>query len=416
MFKVTPITVVVNASTVELSNEGKQQVCVVIADKVRQKHDQIASEGKVPPFTYCQWWWYRDNIEDWSVVNKQGRINVRLSKYLKEHGVELDEKAWNDINGTIAAHSYRKDVIYDITDDFSWNSGDFGDAGSCFWGSNEAARDVLMENGALALRFYEKTDRMGWYHASVDGVYYKGIGRCWIVQKKHGWILFNAYGPELESIRERVRIIFPNCETKMIRIQNERETTGLVYINRDGLGLYVTDKPEEVPNLLAREEYSDNHHAIQLGLNTESHTGRRCHECGERDEEGWWIDDNWVCHNCYDDHYFCCSYCGDNRRNYEANELTMWTRWYSGSVKHNTLVCESCLDYHSQCSDCETWVNDRDAYHYITCDTKGGESVCNMCIKSNYFKCEECEIYIKEDEVCSCQPKLLELEQEAELQ
>lgn len=93
----------------------------------------------------------------WNWKTTRGTFPKRLNKWLHTQG----HKATNDFLGkvgSIAGMSVTdKDTFeYDFDNRINWHSGDFGDYGSCYWGSNSAAKDMLRDNGAFALRFFDE--------------------------------------------------------------------------------------------------------------------------------------------------------------------------------------------------------------------------------------------------------------------
>ena len=69
----------------------------------------------------------------------------------------------------------------DVTQNFGWTRGMFGDAGSCWWGRHNASRSLLYHAGGFAVRLWNSEH---------------GVGRIWACPTQDGGVvLFNAYGP-----------------------------------------------------------------------------------------------------------------------------------------------------------------------------------------------------------------------------
>lgn len=180
---------------------------------------------------------------------KAGTLPKRIAKYIsKVYGRKIGEVATANLgmfmnqNSHIVGGSFE----FDFTDEFDWDAGDFGDAGSCFWSSNESARGIMRSNGVVAIRFYNR-DKGG-----------RGCARAWVAPApdRSGFVVFNAYGYSLEKTGQAV-IDWLTTETSapdgvttlrgyLSNMQNNGDTTGTVYINR-GLGYVVeplSDEPE----------------------------------------------------------------------------------------------------------------------------------------------------------------------------
>jgi len=104
--------------------------------------------------------------------------------FYKSHKLKLPQEKVAEIgrlarNGMPNGHSLR----FDTTTSLDWNVGDFGDDGSCFWGSLSWCRNLLQGNRAFAVRTYTKSGH--------------GSGRAWGIEHEGGVVLFNAYGRPL---------------------------------------------------------------------------------------------------------------------------------------------------------------------------------------------------------------------------
>lgn len=117
-----------------------------------------------------------------------GSLAKRIRNYLfSTYNYKASDALAQEI-GEIAAHAKNLTFDVDLTHDFSWRSGDFGDGGSCMWGSGDYAyaRCVTLPRlYASALRFYRNNvgrgrlwitpvplDQSGGYQAYVMNNYY----------------------------------------------------------------------------------------------------------------------------------------------------------------------------------------------------------------------------------------------------
>lgn len=125
-----------------------------------------------------------------------GSLAKRIRNYLhKEYDYKASDALAQEI-GDIAVHAKNLTFEVDLTKDFSWNSGDFGDAGSCMWGRGDYARArciTLPRLYASALRFYRND---------------AGRGRLWIIpvplDQSNGYqayVMSNYYGENVTPAR-----------------------------------------------------------------------------------------------------------------------------------------------------------------------------------------------------------------------
>lgn len=227
--------------------------------------------------------------------------------------------------GQIARRNSSDDSQYriDFTDKLNWQAGDYGDSGSCLWGSNESGRDAMQENGVQAVRFY---------HGNGDG-----YGRAWLYKWRGLWLLWNGYGVKGGTIGiARVLGQFWGMSYKKIYLSNQGNSGGQVYIN-GGRG-FVIGQADKLTNLSR----------IDLGFETLG----TCDSCGYDIHEG----ENYVtpdgedyCQDCFYEHYDYCVFCGETHYR-ETMYMTM---------PHYEDVCENCLDRHyERCEGCEEYYRD----------------------------------------------------------
>ena len=217
----------------------------------------LAKEGILIPWTFA----------DWTTATENGRFTKRLGKAIYEIGgikvaTELLAKAGEiaeanrDINGV--SH-------WDITDDFAWTHGDYGDEGSCFWGGYSIARDIIQNQGGLAFRLYEN-----------------GVGRARMflmpidpANKEDNWIAFNAYSQIHSFSTGHGTNVLPGIVAALL------DWTGKNELHRKRIN--VSFNPPElfylnggVAFVLSKEEYARNSVTIYL----ENPNQINCPSCG----------------------------------------------------------------------------------------------------------------------------------------
>lgn len=123
-------------------------------------------------------------------------LSKRVSNWLfKDYQVRLSNEVCGRI-GEIAAAAKGFTCDVDVTNAFDWNDGDFGDAGSCFFGGreyNSARCEYLPRLHASAMRFY-RNDR--------------GHGRTWVIPVpnrvtggRQMYMMTNYYGDNMTPQR-----------------------------------------------------------------------------------------------------------------------------------------------------------------------------------------------------------------------
>lgn len=359
MFSVTPMTAV-NGDDIPLSDE-----------------DESSLIGNISWYLYGEGvaaeWQLREGLQSRFLpvefVNKEGKLAKRISKWVKDvHAYDLDSGQLEKVGGIIA--SYRTGQFwYDITARFNWVAGDFGDKGSCFWYSRSEARDMMQDSGGLAIRFYDSNGN--------------GNGRAWVMPYGDDWVFFNAYGPSLDTITNRVQAIFPEAKLRKVSLENWGSTTETLWIN-DDVGVLVSERERKIS---------------QVDLELGDDESNCCEHCSDHfSGEAYWAGEICLCESCYDRHYDQCEHCQRTIHNDYLYTIEYKYRrgnvWFQGA---NTL-CESCREDYSSCEECGYEICALD--HHMT--EIGHDYVCPDCLKQNYDKCE-CGEYIKKGESCDCQ-------------
>jgi hypothetical protein len=104
-----------------------------------------------------------------------------------------------------------------------------------------------------------------------------------------------------------------------------------------------------------------------------------CHFCGTHvdDERYSGPDGETYCRSCYDEQFFYCEACGNDRCAEDSVEIA-----------DGTHICQQCYEQnYFTCEDCDRIFNTDEA---VTIDG-GDRAVCNSCYEDNYFVCDDCD-------------------------
>lgn len=282
---------------------------------------------------------------DWVWVVQHGDLTGTFPRRVARHyhrnfGLRCPQSFLQELGNLARRHSSERITYnFEFVDTFDWESGDFGDGGSCYWGSHAGARLMLASNDALAVCFYDDDDM--------------GIARAWFVPLAERFIIFNGYGFPGDPTLTIARVVssFLNLSYKRITLANNQSIGGTLYIN-GGMG-YMIGQPGRIA--------STDHHDFGWA---EEHADT-CHHCGELLDE-WAIyygpDNLTFCEGCYCDHCSSCDICGEV---YWADEV----RYVNG---HD--VCDWCYQHeYSICNKCGEDVRNRNAV------VIGGRTFCQTC-------------------------------------
>lgn len=335
-------------------------------------HDCISHDGATKIIKYL------DNHEyhsDW-FAGMDWRTNdlmARIKKIIALHGMIAYDSVMGEVGNLIARHSIpRGEVYFDLVDKFDWESGDFGDSGSCYWGCHAGARVMLENDNAMAIRFYRKDN---------EGEY-EGIGRAWIVEYEGLAVVYNAYEENrvgmyspfatLERYASTLAYLV-NCETKRVSLTNNGSDTGELWIN-SGRGIAIGHYRGSSIDLEIGEEEDENR--VQ------------CESCGtwlDMDMGDYYATDWGVyCDECYHDRYGYCEKCeeGDIPRD-DLVQVNVHTRWGTDTQ----TWCEYCVRTHSfECNGCNEHFDDN--MDSVEVD---GDCYCEHCQDEYLRECQHCE-------------------------
>lgn len=367
-------------SSNEISLTGKQII-----------GEYMATEG-LPALPQDWVWQYRVTDGEYT-----GKFSKRVGKYVHQAtGGKLTDaqRAWV---GKVAREHQAdsKPMYFDITDTFDWRDGDFADGGSCFWGDNRGAKTAMEDDEDFyAIRFYSEQQA--------------GVGRAWLhVVDEQCIVIFNAYGPyetleiaHLLAQRQGSEYIY-----KQIELANFGQDTGMLYINGCGKGYAVCEKTHW---LCDQGSYD-----FELDVPHECHCAM-C-GCGVYEEDTSYVEgyDGVICSDCFDNHFFHCSSCGDAYNDAEARYIEI------PGQRHQKTVCSYCFggDYF-ECTICDcnyskehlAWEDDDTAmicsvcYDDLDtcamCDTPmheqnpNSDHLCDNCFDGKFIACSKCSCAI----------------------
>lgn len=199
----------------------------------------------------------------WRWTTPEGNFTTHLAKQIKT--------AWDlniptnalELIGNIARTDYvpTKEIYFDITNDFGWKSGDFGDGGSCFWQGRKDIRKAMKSEGNFyAIRIFEPCpyylqDPHNAPSRARFYLGYTGIGRSWLYEtniqlKLPGGstsfpviILFNSYGMNI-SFQSLVLAAYLKKERGHCALTNKGKQHGGLYVNGPGyiIGTQIVTK------------------------------------------------------------------------------------------------------------------------------------------------------------------------------
>jgi len=204
-------------------------------DFIGNPGDKLSRDGKAVRCDLFEQWGRTEGFGadgiPWS--SKAGTLPKRVAKFFASCGVKLKPDSLGMI-GDLArsycpkSHKYRYDVVRN--GGFDWQSGEYGDHGSCYWGCHAKCRHQLQsQHNAFALR---------WYDVLVTGGKPRGVGRCWCVVQGGIAFLFNYYGPD--SLLTAARMLSTECQGLYHEVRLScNGGTGDFYLNNSGAGYSV---------------------------------------------------------------------------------------------------------------------------------------------------------------------------------
>lgn len=272
-------------------------------------------------FTWPEWWQWRNIVS--GKGDYVGSFVKRIRKYLrKEKNKEFTHAG--ELGSLIGQYSSWHNCYNFRFSADEWNEGDFGDDGSCFFGCRAKAPARIFDSVGGAVQFFDAE--------------HKGFARCWIKPIGEQLVLFNAYGLELLTIA-RIVSGYLGLSYRRVRICNNDETQGLIWIN--GNGGFVIAQDVSV--------YSeDGESRIDLRIET----GPQCCNCEAYLDEGDEIceGDSVYCEDCHSELFTTCDDCEDIYSRADLNNITL-------DDGEDRSVCNSCRDDYHECQCCNRYIH-----------------------------------------------------------
>lgn len=425
-------------------------------------------------FLLSDWWTWDESVEvsdpfdsEWTTFGERrvvynGRATKRLSKALKvKYGIALPEKMNSAIGQFIQSwNSGNGNYQFDFTRQIDWDAGDFGENGACFWSTNAAAKDMLMDDPHFyAMRFYDPD-------AESDRAYgtNRGIGRAWIIQRPMPHrdapadvlypYIFNGYwyaagssdanhdrGKDHDCTRLAAKVLAAHldAEAHLVTAANYGDTSSTLYINA---GRAYVIAPADTPlatsiDFQVRKQFRNcSYCSRRIRLTTDKFeydprygeganspiycpdcfalVFRNCVDCDQlcavcdmsliNDVDA--TGTQYVCTACWRDHYYNCGRCGITYR----RETSSPTRL--AGLRH--VYCEQCVAHlRGHCELCGGITQETDnrlltAYTYsqITNSTQLAEDdvfwqrICNNCLVAyaHLKRCSRCNCVVQSSE------------------
>lgn len=265
---------------------------------------------------------------DWQWLVTEGDYVGKFPKRVRKYyhvamGLKCPETFLVQIGNLARQHTEDRLVYsFEFVNRFDWDDGDFGDSGSCYWGSNSGAIEILYEQGAMAILFY-----------NADG---DGYARAWFVDLTDSegiYVVFNGYGFASSPTRTIARIVaaFFGLAYKKIWLSNFGMDNGLLWIN-GGIG-YVIGESERIQGV-DRFDF-------------EWPGGIVCYNCGTyivADNSYTGADGYDYCEYCFYDSFDTCSWCGETH----YRDAVYWI--------DDELFCDDCRNRRChRCAKCQEW-------------------------------------------------------------
>jgi hypothetical protein len=338
---------------------------------------------------------YRDfdpQTVDWNLSGKDGKIAKQTARlWYQQTGHSLTDDDKMQI-GTIARYfSASGDINVDLTDDFSWHSGDYGDPGSCFWWNSGIYRGAIRDANGSAIRVYDK--------------YGIGSGRAWIlptfettayvcgdfddVGDRREYVIFNEYGrDEIQRLAEALRHLLGARHMVPISV----DFLGDCHIN-GGTHYLITDRSTH--SLYHRFYNPDDLSYVSSGypeieFEQTEHDTRYCNSC--QSEDNYWdmediYGESLLCGDCFSQDYTYCTHCEDVIRIDDAES------------NDNGDYCQYCWNNHV-CQVCDICNGDIPSDQIAHIDSVYGyDTVCDSCFTDSCLICDSCQEYHFSDDL-----------------
>lgn len=244
----------------ELSDEGQGEILALLENYIPHSANTIRAD--LPE----DWVW------DWKVAHGlyAGTLPKRLQSFIfKKYQMKLEDRVVTNIGNLANQHTLEgRDFVFDFDNTLDWHAGDYGDAGSCFWGGKNYILPTFRHFGGFAMRIYLKQERTGEY---------KGVGRALLypyLKTGHGYqpkkwgepdalLVFNGYGKEAANYGQsksgqhygqmqmldyaRLLAMFLGVSYQRARLAINDSTSDPLYVNNEGSVVVVGPVDEIKP-------------------------------------------------------------------------------------------------------------------------------------------------------------------------
>lgn len=290
---------------------------VITSENVRESEDwqklNPTWKGRGLPALPTDWQW------TWVVTGKGeyiGTFTKRVAKYyFKSYELKCPPSFLQKIGELARVHSGEATHYkFRFVDEFNWTPGDYGDSGSCYWGSNSEALNVLTDNAARAVLFEEPIRARAWVAENLP--------------ENDLIIVFNGYGFSGDSTLSIARILahWKGVSYKRIELRNHNVDNGTLWINA-GRG-YIVGPAESL------ERWAE--FDFQWG------EPRSCENCGCGVNDGYWgVDECLYCEDCYYEIFDSCEWCSET---YYHDDM-YWvgdSRFCNHCFERQCFVCYRC--------------------------------------------------------------------------
>ena len=316
-----------------------------------------------------------------------------FAKYFKEvFGEKIDPQKLAQVGQIFNQYSseVKKELIGFFVSELYWRPGDFGDGGSCYWGSYSGARYALNRhnNTGSFVSFIKDDGDEKFYpyfrcHFHSGRVEYIGNGEDDFVT---GLLLFNGYriygNMSTVKLGSYLAQLYGLQSSRVGILNHWDDTDSDVYINGERYDCPWDDKFYGRGVMVAERKFMDKMRDIEtnkyyiVNLEIQYDHGYACVECGSyvSEEDIYEHNDYVFCESCFDELFFLCDSC-ENYANRDEEHITA----------DGYHVCESCLDYHTiSCGVCGN------IYYYHEPEEVDGLLICDSCIDSETIVCEHC--------------------------
>jgi len=118
--------------------------------------------------------------------------------------------------------------------------------------------------------------------------------------------------------------------------------------------------------------------------NGEITSGNCCSYCDSHDEDGYEVEGEWYCEDCFHNSYTICESCDEPTSNdYTCYVSDICETWCEGCVDHHTAICYRC--------------DDRVTTDSMTVAEDTSNAFCEDCTGIHLESCERCGSYFEDD-------------------